>query len=148
MRLNPLTLQNTLVDLLATEGAGDEIDEVLADYFELYDELGTEFRDRVWIESPLQTTVFDSSATTATVGVWSVLVTAADHDAAVLSLWRTHRIELVWERDDWKIDSVAVTEGPTPVTSELALPSDPAEFVEIDSWTPAVFADTTNDEDK
>ena len=36
--------------------------------------------------------------------------------------------------------------GPTPVTADLALPASPAEFVEVDSWTPAVFADTTSGE--
>lgn len=145
MRLNPLSLQNTLTDLMSVDGARLGVDEVIADYFELYDELGPEFRERVWIESPLQSLLVEQSDTTARVAVWSVVVTGGGpDDATVVSIWRTHRIDLVWERDDWKIDGVEVSEGPTPVTTDLALPASPAEFTEVDSWTPAVFADTTN----
>jgi hypothetical protein len=147
MRLNPLSLQNTLTDLMSQDGARSGVDEVIADYFELYEELGPEFRERVWIESPLQTLLVEQSDTAARVAVWSVVVTGAGpDDETVVSIWRTHRIDLVWERDDWKIDGVEVSEGPTPLTTDLALPASPAEFVEVDSWTPAVFADTTNEE--
>jgi hypothetical protein len=145
MRLNPLSLQNTLTDLMSKDGALSGVDEVIADYFELYEELGPEFRERVWIESPLQTLLVEQSDTAARVAVWSVVVTGAGpDDETVVSIWRTHRIGVVWERDDWKIDGVDVAEGPTPVTTDLALPASPAAFVEVDSWTPAVFADTTN----
>jgi hypothetical protein len=147
MRLNPLSLQNTLTDLMSQDGARSGVDEVIADYFELYDELGPEFRERVWIESPLQTLLVEQSDTAARVAVWSVVVTGAGpDDETVVSIWRTHRIGVVWERDDWKIDGVEVAEGPTPVATDLALPASPAEFVEVDSWTPAVFADTTSGE--
>ena len=147
MRLNPLSLQNTLTDLMSEDGARSGVDEVIADYFELYEELGPEFRERVWIETPLQSLLVEQSDTAARVAVWSVVVTGAGpDDETVVSIWRTHRIDLVWERDDWKIDGVEVSEGPTPVTTDLALPTSPAEFVEVDSWTPAVFTDTTNGE--
>ena len=148
MRLNPLSLQNTLTDLMSEDGSRSGVDEVIADYFELYEELGPEFRERVWIESPLQTLLVEQSETAARVAVWSVVVTGAGpEDETVVSIWRTHRIDLVWERDDWKIDGVEVSEGPTPVATDLALPASPAEFIEVDSWTPAVLADTTNEED-
>lgn len=146
MRLNPLSLQNTLAVLFSDESAADGIDEVLSDYFDIYDDLGPEFVDRVWIESPLQTSVTAATSTTASVSVWSVVMTGGNEDTAVLALWRTHHIELVWQHNDWKIGAVTVTEGPTPVTSDMSLPSDPDEFVEVDSWVPAVFADTTNGE--
>jgi hypothetical protein len=147
MRLNPLSLQNTLTDLMSQDGARSGVDEVIADYFELYEELGPAFRERVWIESPLQSLLVEQSETAARVAVWSVVVTGAGpDDETVVSIWRTHRIDLVWERDDWKIDGVEVSEGPTPLTTDLALPASPAEFTEVDSWTPAVFADTTNAE--
>jgi len=148
MRLNPLSLQNTLTDLMSEDGSRSGVDEVIADYFELYEELGPEFRERVWIESPLQTLLVEQSDSAARVAVWSVVVTGAGpDDETVVSIWRTHRIDLVWERDDWKVDGVEVSEGPTPVATDLALPASPAEFIEVDSWTPAVFADTTNEED-
>jgi hypothetical protein len=52
---------------------------------------------------------------------------------------------LVWERDDWRIDDVTIAEGPTPVPTGTALPSEPSDFVDVDGWEPAVFADTTTE---
>ena len=67
MRLNPLSLQNTLRDVLSDHGAATGTDEVMADYFELLDSLGPQFRERVWVESPLQASLVDHTDTTATV---------------------------------------------------------------------------------
>ena len=148
MRLNPLSLRNTLLELLSNAGAATGADQVVDDYFALFEELGPEFRERVWIESPLQTAVLESTATSATIGVWSVVVSGDVGDARpVEALWRTQRIGVVWERGDWKIDSIETTEGPTPVTVDMALPADPNEFTVVGSWTPAVFADTTSSAD-
>jgi len=145
MKLNPLTLQNTLIELLSEDAAGQIVEESVNDYMALFEELGPGFRERVWIESPLQATVLESAATAATVGVWSMIVTGDVDDASpVQALFRTHRITVVWERDDWKIDEIEFVEGPTPVTFDGALPADPAEFAVVDSWDPAVFADTTS----
>lgn len=97
----------------------------------------------MWIESPAQSTVVSATDTAVSVGVWSVLVTGDPDAGPINAIWRTHWIDLVWERDDWKIDGVRVMEGPTPTPSEAALPSPPSEFEELDDWTPAVFAGTT-----
>lgn len=147
MKLNPLSLQNALVELMSERGAVRFIDDAVQDYMALIEELGPALRERVWIESPLQATVHSSTDTSATVGVWSMVVTGGEENAAVVSLFRTHRIDLVWERGDWKIDEVVVTEGPTPTGSDGALPSSSSEFIEINTWDPAVFADTTRSED-
>lgn len=148
MRLNPLSLQNTLIDLMSEAGASTGVDEAVEDYFVLFEELGPEFRDRVWLESPLQTSVVAHTDDSATVAVWSVLVTGGGPtNETVVSIWRTHHIEVVWEHDDWKIETVQVSEGPTPTSADMALPASPDEFVEVDSWTPAVFADTTTNTD-
>ena len=147
MRMGPLRLSNTL-DELMTESAGPAgVEEAVADYWTLFDELGPEFRDRVWIESPLQTEVTSKSASTVEVAVWAVVTTGDSETGPIEAIWRTHLITLVWERDDWRVDDVTVVEGPTPVPAAALLPSSPSEFVDVDGWTPAVFADTTQAED-
>jgi len=73
-----------------------------------------------------------------------VLVTGDTVDGPVEMLWRTHRLGLVWERSDWKIASISIVEGPTPVGVDAAVPSEPGEFAELRDWVPAVFADTTS----
>ncbi|MEM1334658.1 MAG: hypothetical protein AAGG08_14495 [Actinomycetota bacterium] len=147
VRMGPLRLDDTMSQLLSAERSAAGSEEVVTDYFELFDELGPGFAERVWIESPLQVTTTSITATTAEVSVWAMLVTGDAVEGPVEVLWRTHHVLLVWERDDWRIDDVMITEGPTPVPTAMALPSSPSEFVDVDGWEPAVFADTTTDGD-
>ena len=95
----------------------------------------------------MQTSVVAADDTSATVMVWALLTTGDAERGPVEALWRTHRVELVWERDDWRIDDVDLTEGPTPVPNEGALPSPASDFADVDAWEPAVFADTTTGEE-
>lgn len=143
VRLGPIRLDDAMRTLLSQRLAETGSAEVGADYLALMDELGSDFARRVWIESPLQVDVASASNTAATVVVWALLVTGDRDGGVVEALWRTHRISLVWERGDWRIDNVEISEGPTPVPSELALPSPATEFVTVDGWEPAVFVDTT-----
>ena len=145
VRLGPLRLADTMSQLLSEDQGVAGAEEVVADYFELFDELGPDFASRVWIESPLQVTTTQTSDSAADVSVWSMLVTGDPVDGPIEALWRTHHISLVWERDDWRIDDVTIAEGPTPVPTGTALPSEPSDFVGVDSWEPAVFADTTTE---
>lgn len=143
VRMGPLRLADTMTQLLSEERAASGSEEVVADYFELFDELGPEFGSRVWIESPLQVTTTNATASTAEVSVWAMLVTGGPVDGPIEVLWRTHHISLVWERDDWRIDDVTISEGPTPVPTDMAMPSPPSDFDAVNGWEPAVFADTT-----
>ncbi|MDJ0771686.1 MAG: hypothetical protein QNJ12_23065 [Ilumatobacter sp.] len=147
VRMGPIRLDDTLGQLLSERRAASGTDEVVADYFMLIDELGPDFASRVWIESPLQVDILDADASTATVAVWALLVTGDPEHGPIEALWRTHRIDLVWERDDWRIDDVVITEGPTPIPNEVALPSPASDFVTVDAWEAAVFADTTTEDD-
>lgn len=143
VRMGPLRLDDTMSQLLSQERSASGTEEIVTDYFELFDQLGPDFIERVWIESPLQVDTTQSTRLTAEVSVWAMLVTGDLVDGPIEVLWRTHQVSLVWERDDWRIDDVSISEGPTPVATNMALPSAPSEFVDVDGWEPAVFADTT-----
>ena len=41
------------------------------------------------------------------------------------------------------LPAAAQSASPTPVPTGTALPSEPSDFVDVDGWEPAVFADTT-----
>jgi hypothetical protein len=143
VRMGPIRLTDTLDTLLSQRRAASGTEEVIADYFTLIDELGSDFGNRIWIESPLQVDVTAVTDRAATVAVWSMLTTGDRADDRVEAIWRTHRIGLIWERDDWRIDDVSIVEGPTPVANDVALPSPASEFLAVDGWEPAVFAATT-----
>jgi hypothetical protein len=144
VRMGPLRLADTMTQLLSEERSASGSEEVVADYFELFDALGPEFASRVWIESPLQQTTTEATSSTAEVSVWAMLVTGDQINGPVEVLWRTHHVSLVWERSDWRIDDVTIVEGPTPVPTGTALPSAPSDFDGVNGWQPAVFADTTS----
>ena len=142
MRLGPIALPEALRELLSqARVAAGGIEEMVGDRMELLDRLGRDALRRVWIESPLQVTVDEYEPGRAVVRVWASLVTGDPHDGPVEVLWRTHAVTVVWERDDWRIDAVAVGEGPTPVPVTAALPSPAADFAQVDQWWPAVQAD-------
>lgn len=143
VRMGPLRLSDSLQRLMTESGAAAGVDEAVADYLTFLDEFGGDFGERIWIEAPLRTATTEFTADAAELSVWAALITGDSETGPVEVLWRTHRISLRWERDDWRVEAVAVQEGPTPVPVEAALPSPPSEFESVDSWTPAVFADTT-----
>lgn len=143
LQMGPLVLSDALDTLLSTTADRSLFDDTVALYFELLAEFGPEFRERLWTEAPLRSSVTSSTSERVEVAVWSVLVTGDTVDGPVEMLWRTHRLGLVWERSDWRIASVSVVEGPTPIGVDAAVPSEPGEFDGLNDWVPAVFADTT-----
>ena len=143
VRMGPLRLSDSLQRLMTESGAAAGVDEAVADYLTVLDEFGGDFGERIWIEAPLRTATTEFTADAAEVSVWAALITGDPASGPVEVLWRTHRISLRWEREDWRVEAVAVQEGPTPIPVEAALPSPPSDFESVDSWTPAVFADTT-----
>jgi hypothetical protein len=143
VRMGPLRLSDSLQRLMTESGAAAGVDEAVADYLTFLDEFGGDFDERIWIEAPMRTATTEFTADAAEVSVWAALITGDSETGPVEVLWRTHRISLRWESNDWRVEAVAVQEGPTPIPVEAALPSPPSDFESVDSWTPAVFADTT-----
>ena len=52
--------------------------------------------------------------TRATVAIWATGVVLADGQPLAMPEWRTTEVELVWERDDWRLVGFATTPGPAP----------------------------------
>jgi hypothetical protein len=146
--MGPLVLSDAMDALLSTTADRALFDDTVELYFELLDEFGPEFRQRLWTEAPLRMSVTSAAPERVEVAVWSVLVTGDTVTGPVEMLWRTHRLGLVWERSDWRIASISIVEGPTPVDVSAAVPSDPSEFAHLNDWVPAVFADTTSSGDE
>lgn len=139
--MGPLRLTDTLNRLWSTRAAG-EIEGTMADYFALADRADGDLSSWLWIEAPLRTNLTVTSTASATVEVWAVLVFGDRVAGPIEMMWRTHRLDLVWERDDWRIALASVVEGPTPVGVTAALPSPASGFAAVEGWQPAVFVDT------
>ena len=140
IRLGPIATADALRAVTSARVAEATIDRFRTER----DQFTTQFHGdpsmAIWIESPLTVAVTDWSSAAATVRVWSQLVMGAPSESTVQVMWRTHTVHLVWEDNDWKVDDVTQTEGPTPQTMPENMPSSGAEVEALTKWTPAVLA--------
>ena len=68
----------------------------------------------VWRVVPGGWQVRSYDGTRATVAIWATGVVLADGRPLAMPEWRTTEVELVWERDDWRLIAFATTPGPAP----------------------------------
>lgn len=112
------------------EGRDELVEDVVPDARVLRDEL-QEASSTVWfVVSPLATKVEAFDEDRATVRVWTVRVLSAEGVAVPQSGWHTSTFELVWDRGDWRLDSVVESEGPTPQLE-----------AGLQAWEPGYLAD-------
>lgn len=64
----------------------------------------------------------------ARVAIWSVGVLSRDGVAPPQSGWSTSVVELVWERDAWRVWGETVTPGPTPIVDDSDAPATSAQL--------------------
>jgi hypothetical protein len=68
----------------------------------------------VWRVVPGGWQVRSYDGTRATVAIWATGVVLADDQPLAMPEWRTTEVELVWERDDWRLVGFTTTPGPAP----------------------------------
>ena len=76
--------------------------------------------------APLAVRAAEAGPGAMDVDVWYVAVVEAP-DRPPYEEWVTESFRLVWERDDWRLDSLAETRGPRPHPGPQQ-PASPAEF--------------------
>ena len=88
----------------------------------------------VWSELPLRARVLSYSADASSVEVWSVLVVGVPGHGAPRQVWRTVTVGLVWEREDWRVDSWSSATGPTPALAAASTVSSVDEIGVVLAW--------------
>lgn len=68
----------------------------------------------VWRVVPGGWQVRSYDGTRATVAIWATGVVLADGQPLAMPEWRTTEVELLWERDDWRLIGFTTTPGPAP----------------------------------
>lgn len=91
-----------------------------------------------WVEAPLTTTLVEANDDTATVDVWTVSVLGAPDSGPPQQVWRTVSVVLDLVDGRWLVADSSATSGPTPVTSDLALPAGFDGFAEVAGWSAVV----------
>jgi hypothetical protein len=59
----------------------------------------------------------------AVIAVWSVGVLSREGVAPPQAAWAVSTLALVWERDDWRLESESIVPGPAPVLNDSAPPA-------------------------
>lgn len=135
--VDPLSAEAAVRQMASTAGADRQVRQALDDLSGLRDALRSGSGPIVFRQGVLATRLIASTDATATVEVWSVGVLARRGIAPPQAGWRTSRLELVWERDDWHLDSETVQPGPAPVLDDSVVPATAEQFVDaIDGFEP------------
>ena len=64
----------------------------------------------------------------ARIAIWSVGVLSRDGVAPPQASWSTSVVELVWERDEWRVWGESITPGPTPILDDSDAPATSAQL--------------------
>lgn len=133
--------RDDLIGSIASSGFAEELASESARQLDL---LAIELGDAgvvpsqlVWAELPLRARVLSFSQDAAAVEVWSVLVVGVPGHGAPRQVWRTVTVGLIWEREDWRVDSWQSEAGPTPALAATSTVSSVDEIGAALAW-PAV----------
>ena len=89
-----------------------------------------------WLVRPLAWRVDDFRDGEARVSVWTVTILSAAGVAAPQSEFVTVTLDLAWVDNDWRVDGVRDTPGPTPITGPHDQPWDAEPFDQtLDGFT-------------
>lgn len=120
------------VAALATPAAAESLTvEVTSEVALARDELARTSGRVWWLVRPLATRVEHVTTANARVSVWVVTILSATDVAAPQAEWLTVTVDLAWVDDDWRVDGVRSTLGPTPLSG-----------LKDEPWTAARFDDT------
>ncbi len=71
----------------------------------------------------------------ARIEVWSLAVVLIAGISDLTEVWSTNTVELVWDRDDWRVWSWSRTPGPVPTPSSITPDTPTAILTRIGGWT-------------
>jgi len=127
---DPLAAEK-VVRTMTTVADGDRlVAETLATLRQLREKLAGGTGPVILHQAVLATRVAGADPTRARVELWNVSVLARDGIAPPQASWATSTIDLVWERDGWRVASVHVVPGPAPVLSNGAVPATAAQLAD------------------
>ena len=105
------------VSEIATSAAAPRlVDEVVADVRMAREQLGASSGRIWWLVRPLAWHLELYTAGEAQVTVWVVTVLSAAEVAAPQTEWMSVNVALEWVEDDWRLDGIQDSPGPTPMT--------------------------------
>jgi len=116
---------------VATPAAGPALaDLTVADVSTARSDLGLSPGPVWWVVHPLATRVAAFTPRVAEVEVWAVTVLAAVDVAAPQTEWLTVTVDLAWDGERWRVESIRDRPGPSPMLGPRDQPWDAAPFTD------------------
>ena len=112
--------RDTVLDAVAAKDAREDLAEALYEGAELISsQLGVDRGSAhdpgfVWRVVPGGWQLRDYDRSSATVAIWAAVVVMLDDRLLIEPGWQTSEVELVWERDAWRLVGFRTEPGPNP----------------------------------
>jgi hypothetical protein len=138
-RSGPLQRRDMLLSMASASYGPSLVDRVgvqLNDLLYRMGDKGWSTSGMVWVEYPLSVRSESNGEGRVRVGIWSVTVFALPGGSVSRQVWRSSTLDLVWERQDWKVDRWEAKEGPVPAPAPEARLADSAGIAEVARWRP------------
>ena len=117
------------VRAIATPAAADELSRATVAELRTAREALAKSPGRVWwLVRPLASHVERVDGTNARVVVWTVTVLSASDVAVPQAEWTRVAVDLEWIGASWRVEAIADTPGPTPMTGTKDRPWQPEPF--------------------
>lgn len=137
--MDPLAVEVAVRQMAAQTTADRQITMILADLRGLRDTLSAGSGPITFRQAALAARCDEFEPGRARVAVWSVGVLSREGIAAPQAGWRISAFDLVWERDDWRIETERITPGPSPTIDGSTVPATSTQLeVLLDGYTPLV----------
>ncbi len=123
INLAPTLVDNAVRSMSAKASADGQVASATQQLMQLRKVLAAGTGPTRYLQAVLATRTDAVTQERARVSVWNVGVLSRDGVAAPQAGWTTSVFELVWEHDDWKIWSEAITPGPAPALNAGVAPA-------------------------
>lgn len=134
--VDPLTAEGIIRESASDAAADDLVATTLDGLREVRSVLAEGTGPVSYRQAALAWRVESLTTTAARVAVWNVGVLSREGVAPPQAGWSIITVELVWERDEWRVASETVVPGPAPVLDDSTAPATSAQLdAALDGFT-------------
>lgn len=126
--MDPLSVEDAVRQMAATATTDEQVTEFLAKLRAARDALAEGTGPIIYRQAAIAWRMDSFSPDRARVAIWNVGVLTRNGVAPPQAGWAISAFELVWERDDWKVEQETITPGPAPILDNSAAPATAAQL--------------------
>jgi hypothetical protein len=123
LSMDPLSVEDAVRQMATTSTADQQVADTLAKLRTARGALAEGTGATVYRQAAVAWRVESFTPDRARIAIWSVGVLARDGVAPPQAGWATSTFDLVWERNDWKVEREVIVPGPAPILDNSAAPA-------------------------